>query len=64
MAASIVIEEFHVTVLVPVRHPKAATAAAIRVVQSRRFHNRLRRAIVHLFRGYASLGGVETRLSR
>ena len=64
MAERIVIEEYHLTVLVP-RGLLESEAEAIRLtLADPAFEGRLRRAVRRIFRGTGSLEKVKVRLSR
>ena len=64
MGKMILIDEFHVTVLVSTTLPNASGASVVRTLRSKRFQTRLRRAVGNVFRSYTSLQPVRIKLSR
>ncbi len=64
MARSIVIEEFHVTMLMPAGLSNADYAPVIRTLKSKRFQTRLREAIGSLIPQHRSLKPVKFSISR
>ena len=64
MAKAILIDEFHLTVFAPPNLSKTAQAAAVRTLNSKRLHARVRNAVVDVFRRYASLRSVKITISR
>ncbi len=63
MAKTILMEEFHVAVLVPANLPKTQYASMRRTLTSTRFQTRLRAAIANVFRRHPSLTRVKFSLS-
>lgn len=64
MPKRILIEEWHITVLVPQALPEPETEAIRRTLTEPAFEARLRRAIRRVFRTEASLDQARVRLSR
>ena len=64
MAKTVLIEEYHLTVYVPGELPPTATDAVRRVLGSRQFRDRLRRAIVGVFRQDLTLASARVMVSR
>ena len=64
MAERIVIEEYHLTVLVPRGLPDAEAEEIRLTLTDPAFEARLRRAVRRVFRGAGSLGKAKVRLSR
>ena len=64
MSKRVVIEEYHVTVLVPRRLPEAEADAVRRTLTDPTFERRLRRAVRKAFRREPSLDKAKVRLSR
>ena len=64
MAERIVIEEYHLTVLVPRGLPETEAEAIRLTLADPAFEARLRRAVKRIFRGTGSLEKVTLRLSR
>jgi hypothetical protein len=60
----IVMEEFHLTVLVPDGLPAAAYAAMRRALDGARFRARLQSAVKNVFGRYPSLARATVKLSR
>ena len=64
MAKTIMIDEFHVTILVPAGLSKPESASVLRALKSRRFQARLRQAVGNLIRQHSSLKAVRFSISR
>jgi hypothetical protein len=64
MARSLLIDELHLSILVPSRLPEADTAAIRRVLKSARFQIKLRQAIRKLFRQFRVLDKARFTISR
>ena len=64
MGKMILMEEFHVTVFVPVSLSSAACASIRRNLNSKRFQSRLRNAIREMFRQYPVLKPAKFSISR
>ena len=64
MAKKILIEEFHVSILLPARLTNPACTAVRRTLNNKRFQARLRDAIGNVFRRYPSLNPVKFSVSR
>lgn len=64
MAERIVIEEYHLTVLVPRGLAEADAEAIRRTLTDPSFEVRLRRAVRRVFRGEVSLAEAKVRLGR
>ena len=64
MSERVVIEEYHVTVLVPRRLPEPEADAVRRTLIDPAFEKRLRQAVRRVFRGEASLAEAKVRLGR
>jgi hypothetical protein len=64
MAKRVIIDEFHLTVLIPRRRLEPEADEIHRTSRDPEFENRLRRAARRLFRTEPSLGKVKVRLSR
>ena len=57
-------DEFHLTLLVPDRLLEAEAATIKKVLDGKRFQQRLRRAVREVLRSYRTLRNVRVRLSR
>jgi hypothetical protein len=64
MGKTIMIDEFHVTVIMPAGLAKARYTAVVRTLNSRRFQAKLRAGIRRLIRDYSSLRAAHVKLSR
>jgi hypothetical protein len=64
MGNTIMIEEFHVTIIVPAGLSKTEYAPVVRTLKSKRFHTRLREAITNLIRQHSSLKFAKFSISR
>lgn len=64
MAKLILIDEFHLTVLVPADLSKSACASVVQVLRSDRFKRNLRSAVNDVVRRRAALRPVKLRLGR
>ena len=64
MARTVLMEEFHVTVLVPVGLSQMEYASIQRTLNTQRFRARLGKAIGALFRQHSSLKMAKVRISR
>jgi hypothetical protein len=64
MGKTIIIEEFHVTILVPAGLSRTEYAPVVRTLKSNRFQTRLREAIANLIRQHSSLKSVKFSISR
>jgi hypothetical protein len=64
MAKTIVIEEFHVTMLVPARLSKTEYAPVLRTLRSNRFQSRLQEVVGNVLRRHSSLKTVKFSISR
>ena len=64
MAKMVLIDEFHVTVLVHAELPNTAGASIVRTLNIKLFQARLRRAVVNVCRNYTPLRIVKIKLSR
>ena len=64
MSKMIVFDEVHVTLLVPPRIREAEAVAIKKVLDSKRFHRDLARAVRAVLRRYPALRRVRARLSR
>lgn len=64
MAKTIMIDEFHVTILVPAGLSKTEYAPVLRTLNSRRFQTRLRQAVSNVIRQHSSLKAVRFSISR
>ncbi len=63
MAKSILIEEFHVSVYVPVGLSKSTYASMRRTLNSTRFQSRLRNAVLKVFRRHPPLKATKFTIS-
>lgn len=64
MAKMVLIDELHLTVLVPVDSPIRTTRALTRTLKMKSFQARLRQGIASTFRQYKSLRIATIKLSR
>ena len=64
MAKMVLIDEFHVTALVPVDLPIRSTRALARTLKMKSFQACLRKAIASTFQQYKSLRIAKIKLSR
>jgi hypothetical protein len=64
MAKSVLVEEFHVTVRMPVGLSKMKYSAAVRTLHSKRFHARLGDAVRIAFRAHSTLQSATVSISR
>jgi hypothetical protein len=64
MPKGVVIEEYHLTVLVPRDLPEAEADAVRQMLADPAFEGRLRRALRRVFRRHSSLNCTRVRLSR
>jgi len=64
MAKSVLVEEFHVTVRMPVGLSKMKYSAAVRTLHSKRFHARLRDAVRIAVLSHSSLQSATVSISR
>lgn len=64
MAKMVLIDELHVTVLVPANLPIRTTRALTRTLKMKSFQVRLRQAIASTFQQYKSLRIAKIKLSR
>jgi hypothetical protein len=64
MAKGIVLDEFHLTVLVPRDRPELEYQAIRQTLEDRGFQGDLRRAVHNVMREYPSLRNARVRLSR
>lgn len=64
MARELMIEEYHITVMVPRKMKKATSMMLRRTLNSRRFHAELRRAIQGVFDCHTSLHHARFLLGR
>ena len=61
---TIVVEQFHITVIAPIDLPKTEDTAIPRTLRSKRFQARLRDAVRNLFRSYPTLRKAMFRIER
>jgi hypothetical protein len=64
MARSILIDEIHLSILIPSQLPTPDTVAIRRVLKRARFQIKLRQAIRKLFRQFQALGKARFTISR
>ena len=64
MPKTILMEQFHITVIAPAGLPKAAYDAMQRTLQGRRFQTRVYDAVRKVAQGYASLRKAKVRIER
>jgi hypothetical protein len=64
MTKSLLMDEFHLTVLAPRGLPEADDQAIYRTLAAARFRAELQRALQGVWRGHPSLGPTRVRLSR
>lgn len=64
MDKPVLIDEFHVSILVPASLSKKAAAAVVRTLKSRSFRKRLHAAIKRVCSHFPSLRGTQIRVSR
>jgi hypothetical protein len=64
MPKTILMEQFHITVIAPAGLPKADYDAMQRTLQGRRFQTRLHDAVRKVAQRYASLHKVKIRIER
>ena len=64
MAKTVLMEEFHVTVRMPVGLSKIRYSAVVRTLRSQRFQTRLRQAVGNVIRSHSTLKSVAFSISR
>ena len=64
MAKSVLIDQFHVTVLVPAGLPKGVANAVVRTLHGPRFDRQLRKAVRGVLRRFRSLAKSRVTVSR
>ena len=64
MPKTILMEQFHITVIAPAGLPKADYDAMQRMLQGRRFQARLHDAVCKVVQRYSSLGKAKVRIER
>ena len=64
MPKTLLLEDFHLSVSVPVGLRKAVYGAILRTLRSKRFQARLQQAVLEIFQRYPSLKKVQFKIDR
>ena len=64
MAKTILMEKFHLTVLLPAGLSKTEYSTVLRMLHSKRFQTSLHNAVGNVFRSHSSLKSAKFRISR